>query len=96
MDRLKYATDLTSVKSLAQGPLLAVLSQAFGAVQLVLLLLVFEPGRSTDAYLYLWNLGMLPTSLLIVSVLYPMLLSDTRVTVSGFCQIGAGARVGDI
>lgn len=85
------------------APFLSLSSQAIGLLQLAALLWRYGPSNATDAYLYLFNLGNLPTQILIVGVLYPMLLSEDRITrqraiqfgryvpISGFLAVVAGA-----
>ena len=68
---------------LLQGPALSLTSQAAGAVQLVLILVRVGSNRSTDAYFYLWSLGMLPTQILCVGVMYPLLLNRERIARTG-------------
>ncbi|MBY4382838.1 hypothetical protein HQO24_13565 [Rhodococcus fascians] len=69
--------------ALLRGPILSLASQGTGVVQLALLIWQNGANTSTDAYFYLWNLGLLPTSTLLVGVLYPMLLSERRISRRG-------------
>ncbi|ETD30642.1 hypothetical protein W823_23565 [Williamsia sp. D3] len=72
-----------------QGPLLSLSSQAVGLIQLALLLWRTGANNATDAYFYLWTLGMLPTLTLIVGVMYPMLLNNSRIGGPGVTRIAA-------
>jgi hypothetical protein len=67
---------------------LSLASQVSGLAQLAALLWRFGPSNATDAYFYLFNLGNLPTQILIVGVLYPMMLSADRVTRRGAKRFG--------
>ena len=62
------------------APGLSLASQVVGLLQLAALLWIYGPSNATDAYFYLFNLGNLPTQILIVGVLYPLLINDDRVT----------------
>ncbi|MEK0153953.1 hypothetical protein [Arthrobacter oryzae] len=68
--------------------MLSLASQVSGLLQLAALLWRHGPSNATDAYFYLFNLGNLPTQILIVGVLYPMLLSQDRVTRKGSERFG--------
>ncbi|WP_345752738.1 hypothetical protein [Microbacterium rhizophilus] len=62
------------------APLLSITSQGIGVAQLALLLWRIGPNQHTDAYLYLFNMGMLPTQIVIVGVVFPMLLNRDRIS----------------
>ena len=66
------------VRSALRAQSAAVLSQAFGAAQLGLLLVLIGPDRSTDAYLVLIALGQVPVQILAMGVLYPQCLAGTE------------------
>ncbi|GHP17323.1 hypothetical protein RN2511_020590 [Rhodococcus sp. NKCM2511] len=69
--------------AMLRGPVLSLASQGTGVVQLALLIWRNGANTSTDAYFYLWNLGLLPTLTLLVGVMYPMLLSEHRISRRG-------------
>lgn len=86
-------------RSLLRAPALSLASQAIGVVQLFALLWRHGASNATDAYFYLFNLGNLPTQILIVGVLYPMLLNEhriTRVAARRFGYFVSGISVGAI
>ncbi|WP_141215209.1 MULTISPECIES: hypothetical protein [unclassified Rhodococcus (in: high G+C Gram-positive bacteria)] len=86
-------------KSLFRAPALSLASQAIGVVQLFALLWRHGASNATDAYFYLFNLGNLPTQILIVGVLYPMLLNEQRITRGAarkFGYIVSGVSLGAI
>lgn len=62
------------------APLLSLTSQGLGVLQLLVLLLRTGPTNVTDIYFYLFNMGMLPTQIIIVGVLLPMLLNAEKIT----------------
>lgn len=62
------------------APGISVASQLVGIIQLLLLLLRVGANDATDAYIYLFNMGMLPTQILTVGVVFPMLLNTDRLT----------------
>ena len=66
------------VRSALRAQAAAGLSQAFGAAQLGLLLVLIGPDRSTDAYLVLIALGQVPVQILAMGVLYPQCLAGTE------------------
>lgn len=71
----------SKLTSLLRAPALSIASQSFGLAQLALLLL-FHGGatESTDTYLYLFTLGITPTLVLTIGVLYPSLLTPHLVS----------------
>jgi hypothetical protein len=75
-------------RSALRAPALSLASQVAGLLQLAVLLWRHGPSNATDAYFYLFNLGNLPTQILTVGVLYPMLLSADRITLSGAARFG--------
>ena len=66
--------------SFGRAPALSLLSQGLGMVQLFLLLWHYGATGATDAYLYLFNLGNLPTQILITGFMYPSLLNGSRLS----------------
>lgn len=84
----KLTRMLKSRRAHLRAPVLSLASQASGLLQLGALLWRHGPSNATDAYFYLFNLGNLPTQILIVGVLYPMLLNQDRVTRRGALRFG--------
>lgn len=69
---------------LFRGSALSVASQAVGVIQLIALIWRSHGATvATDAYLYLFSLGLLPTQVLTVGVLYPMLMNRARISAGG-------------
>lgn len=58
----------------AMPSVIALASQVMGLVQIGLLLLRAGANEATDAYFYLFNLGLVPTFLLLNGILYPQLI----------------------
>jgi hypothetical protein len=81
------------VRSILRGPALSLGSQLIGLIQLALLLWRAGANESTDAYFYLFNIGMLPIQVLIVGVMYPLLLNNERITRRGIRRVRQGAPV---
>ena len=73
-----------------RGPALSLASQAIGLVQLLALLWRAGANEATDAYFYLFNIGMLPIQILIVGVMYPLLINAERLTRRGIRRIHWG------
>jgi hypothetical protein len=67
---------LPTLKSASAAPVLSIGSQGLGVVQLALLLSQGGATASADAYFYLLTLGVTPTLVLTVGVLYPSLLNS--------------------
>jgi len=84
------------LRSMVRGPALSLVSQLVGLAQLFALLWRHGPSGATDAYFYLFNLGLLPTQVGIVGVLYPMLLSQDRISRSGAVLVGRIAVAGAV
>jgi hypothetical protein len=78
------------LRSIFRGPALSLASQAIGLVQLVALLWRAGANEATDAYFYLFNVGMLPIQVLIVGVMYPLLINTERLTRRGIRRIRWG------
>jgi hypothetical protein len=62
-------------------------SQAVGLVQLLLILLRAGTNQATDAYFYLFTLGLAPITCVVVGVMYPSLLNERRITRRGLVRI---------
>jgi len=76
-----------SLRSILKGPGLSLGSQIVGLVQLLLLLWRAGANEATDAYFYLFSLGMLPIQVLIVGVMYPLLLNTERISRKGIRRV---------
>lgn len=76
-----------TLRSLLRGPGLSLASQLVGLVQLLLLLWRAGANEVTDAYFYLFTIGMLPIQVLIVGVMYPLLLNAERISRRGIRAI---------
>jgi hypothetical protein len=68
------------IKAISTAPALSLSSQLVGMAQLALLLLRVGANEATDAYFYLFNLGMVPIHGIIVGVMYPSLLNEERLS----------------
>ena len=68
------------MKTLLRAPVASIASQAVGLAQIGLLLLRAGANEATDAYFYLFNLGMLAITGIIAGVVYPSLLSTERLS----------------
>ena len=75
------------MKSSLRAPVISLASQASGLVQLVLILARVGTDKATDAYFYLFNLGFVPISCIIVGMMYPSLLNDQRMSRRGLRTI---------
>jgi hypothetical protein len=58
-----------------------------GLVQLLLILVRAGANQATDAYFYLFTLGLAPITCIIVGVMYPSLLNERRITRRGLVRI---------
>jgi hypothetical protein len=67
-------------RDLMRGPVLSLTSQVVGLAQLALLLWRAGANEATDAYFYLFSVGMLPIQIVLVGVMYPLLLNRERFT----------------
>ena len=75
------ATPLSRILARAlRGPIVSVASQGVGMVQILLLLLRAGANEATDAYYYLFNLGLVPITGIVVGVVYPSMLNDERMS----------------
>ncbi|GAB2741262.1 hypothetical protein ACX801_23430 [Arthrobacter bambusae] len=68
------------LRTFARGPALSLGSQAIGLAQLALLLWRVGANEATDAYFYLFNMGMLPIQIVVVGMMYPLLLNEEKIT----------------
>jgi hypothetical protein len=92
------AARLTSVASKLTGgragflaaPVVSIVSQAIGLIQIVLLTRAGGAGVATDAYFFLFNIALLPIQVLLVGVYYPMLLNGG----DGRSRLALGLRQG--
>jgi hypothetical protein len=70
-----------------RGPVVSLASQVFGTAQLALVLVRAGANVATDAYFYLFSIGLLPTLIVIVGLMYPLLLNEERIPRSGLAHI---------
>ena len=70
-----------------RGPFFSLGSQVVGLAQLALLLFRAGANEATDAYFYLFNIGMLPIQIVLVGVMYPLLLNQERFTQTALLRI---------
>jgi hypothetical protein len=70
-----------------RAPVISLASQIIGLGQLVLIILRAGTNVATDAYFYLFNLGMVPISCIVVGMMYPALLNKTRMSRRGLDRI---------
>ncbi len=75
------------VARVIRGPVASAASQAAGLLQVVLLLLQGGATNATDTYFYLFAIGLTPTQILIVGVMYPLLLNGDSLTRRGLMRI---------
>src|SRR5882724_9178578 len=70
-----------------RAPAISLGSQIIGLGQLVLIILRAGTNAATDAYFYLFNLGMVPISCIVVGMMYPALLNKTGISRRGLGHI---------
>jgi hypothetical protein len=70
-----------------RAPAVSLASQVTGLVQLVLILARAGTNQSTDAYFYLFNVGLVPIQCIIVGMMYPSLLNDRGMSRAGLARI---------
>lgn len=75
------------VRDSLRAPVVSLLSQGTGLVQLLLILGRAGTGQATDAYFYLFNLGLVPIFCIVVGMMYPSLLTDNKISRSGLMRI---------
>jgi hypothetical protein len=68
------------LKRALRAPAMSIASQGVGVLQLGLLLLRAGANEATDAFYYLFNLGMLSITGIVVGVVYPSLLNQERLS----------------
>ncbi|WP_371647258.1 hypothetical protein [Streptomyces mirabilis] len=66
----------TAERRIMRSPALSIASQAVGALQLAMILWRSEGGsNTTDTCFYLFSLGLLPSQILTVGVMYPLMIN---------------------
>jgi hypothetical protein len=75
------------ISNLVGGPAVSLASQGVGLAQVGLLILRAGANSATDAYFYLFNMAMLPTLILISSVMYPMLINEQKMSQRGLRRV---------
>lgn len=70
-----------------RGPLISLLSQGVGLIQLGAILLVIGASEATDAYFYLFSLGLIPVLILLVGLMYPSMLTELRMSKVGLARL---------
>ena len=80
MGRVRQLVSEPFVKKALRAPAMSIASQAVGVLQLGLLLLRAGANEATDAFYYLFNLGMVSITGIIVGVVYPSLLNRERLS----------------
>ena len=78
---------VATVRAALRAPVVSLASQIVGLGQLILIILRAGTNVATDAYFYLFNLGMVPISCVIVGMMYPALLNKTRMSRRGLVRI---------
>jgi hypothetical protein len=76
-----------TARTALRAPVISLTSQIVGIGQLVLIILRAGTNAATDAYFYLFNLGMVPISCIVVGMMYPALLNKTRMSRRGLGRI---------
>ena len=80
MRRVDQLVPGSLLKKALRAPAMSIASQGVGVLQLGLLLLRAGANEATDAYYYLFNMGMLSISGIVVGVVYPSLLNQQRLS----------------
>lgn len=70
-----------------RAPAISLGSQIIGLGQLALIILRAGTNEATDAYFYLFNLGMVPISCIVVGMMYPALLNEHKMSRAGLRRI---------
>lgn len=70
-----------------RAPAISLASQIIGLGQLALIILRAGTNEATDAYFYLFNLGMVPISCIVVGMMYPALLNRHKMSRRGLARI---------
>ena len=84
---MNVISDISFRRAIVRGPVVSLASQATGVVQLGLILLRAGVNRDTDAYFYLFNVGLVPIMCVIVGMMYPSLLNERRMSRVGLAAI---------
>jgi hypothetical protein len=79
----------TPLRGVALSAVLSAASQAVGLIQLALLLCRWGASNETDAYTFLFGVGVGPAQLIAVGVLYPSLLNGVGLTRRGHAALTA-------
>jgi hypothetical protein len=74
-----------------RAPVVSAASQGIGVVQLLLILARAGTNNATDAYFYLFNLGLVPVNCIVVGTMYPSLLNSHRISRAGLVGIRRAA-----
>lgn len=80
MRRVDQLVPGSLLRKVLRAPAMSIASQGVGVLQLGLLLLRAGANEATDAYYYLFNMGMLSISGIVVGVVYPSLLNQQRLS----------------
>jgi hypothetical protein len=75
------------LRTALRAPVISLTSQIAGLVQLVLILVRAGTNEATDAYFYLFNLGMVPIFCIVVGMMYPALLNEHKLSRAGLERI---------
>jgi hypothetical protein len=76
-----------STSKMVGGPAVSLASQGVGLAQLGFLLVRAGANSATDAYFYLFSMGITPTVILIGSVMYPLLINRQRMSQRGLVRV---------
>lgn len=66
-----------------RSPVVSAASQGIGLIQLLLILARAGTNNATDTYFYLFNLGLVPINCIVVGLMYPSLLNESRLSRAG-------------
>src|SRR5690242_12183540 len=69
--------------SAVRGPAASLASQVASLLQFALLLARGGASEATDAYFYLFNLGLMPITMLLGGLMYPQLVSTSPMAAQG-------------
>ncbi|SDE19106.1 hypothetical protein [Nocardioides lianchengensis] len=75
------------MRKLLRGPVISLASQGVGVLQLVIVLAFIGADEATDAFFYLFALGLVPILILLVGLMYPMLLNERRISKRGLARL---------
>lgn len=79
------------VRRAARAPAASLLSQVVGLAQVGLLLVRAGANEATDAFFYLFTLGLIPTLMLITGIVYPRLVSTSPMSSRGLQRMRLAA-----